>query len=152
GPNMATMLAFVFSDAAVSPDDLVLFAGRAADQTFHCITVEGHTSTNDTLLLLANGQAQARAGKSGFLEGEALARFGAAVTSVGAGLARAIVEDAEGASHLIIIEVEGLRDDAEARRVARAVADSPLVKTAIYGADPNWGRIVSAAGYAGVEF
>lgn len=150
GPNMATMLAFVFSDAPVSSADLAPLLARAAEQTFNCVTVEGHTSTNDTLLLLANGQA-AREGHPR-LTGEALGRFGAAVTDVCAGLARAIAEDAEGATKLITIEVEGLRDDAEARRVAKTVAESALVKTAVYGADPNWGRIVSAAGYAGVEF
>ena len=86
------------------------------------------------------------------LVGAGLERFGAAVSDSCSELARAIAADAEGATHLVTIEVEGLRDDAEARRVAKAVADSPLVKTAIYGADPNWGRIVSAAGYAGVAF
>jgi glutamate N-acetyltransferase/amino-acid N-acetyltransferase len=145
GPNMATMLAFVLTDAAVTPDDLTRLARRAAEQTFNAISVEGHTSTNDTLLLFANGQGPP-------LTGEALARFEAAATDVCADLAWAIVADAEGASHLITIEVEGLRDDDEARRVARAVADSALVKTAIFGADPNWGRIISAAGYAGVPF
>src|SRR5207302_1915084 len=84
--------------------------------------------------------------------GDGLARFEAAARDVCAELARAIAADAEGATHLITVEVEGLRDDAEAKRVAKAVADSPLVKTAIFGADPNWGRVVSAAGYAGVEF
>jgi glutamate N-acetyltransferase/amino-acid N-acetyltransferase len=150
GPNMATMLAFVCSDAAVSAEDLAALARRAADQTFNCISVEGHTSTNDTLLLLANGAS--RTDRSGSLRGEALARFGAAVTDVCGELARAIAADAEGATHLITIEVEGLRNDREAFRVAKTVADSALVKTAIHGADPNWGRIVSAAGYAGVEF
>ena len=147
GPNLATMLAFVFSDAAVAAADLHALAGRAAEGTFNCVSVEGHTSTNDTLLLLANGRAGGRP-----LRGEGLTRFGAAVTGVCAELARSIAADAEGASHLVTIEVEGLRDDAEAKRVAKAVADSPLVKTAVFGADPNWGRIVSAAGYAGVEF
>jgi glutamate N-acetyltransferase/amino-acid N-acetyltransferase len=147
GPNLATMLAFVFSDAAVAPADLAVLAPRVAAQTFNCVSVEGHTSTNDTLLLLANGQAGGAA-----LRGEGLAHFGAAVTAVCGELARAIAADAEGATHLVTIEVEGLRDDAEAYRVARAVADSPLVKTALFGADPNWGRFVSAAGYAGVEF
>jgi glutamate N-acetyltransferase/amino-acid N-acetyltransferase len=151
GPDLATMLAFVFSDAAVAPADLAALAARAAGQTFHCVSVEGHTSTNDTLLLFANGRAQA-GGPPPPLQGEALARFGAAVTGVCAELARSIAADAEGATHLVTIEVEGLRDDAEAQRVAKAVADSALVKTAIYGADPNWGRIVSAAGYAGVDF
>jgi glutamate N-acetyltransferase/amino-acid N-acetyltransferase len=151
GPNLATMLAFVFSDAAVAPADLAVLAARAAEQSFNCVSVEGHTSTNDTLLLLANGQAHA-GGSPAPLEGEALHRFGGAVTSVCADLARAIAADAEGASHLITIDVEGLRDDTEARRVAKTVADSALVKTAVYGCDPNWGRIVSAAGYAGVAF
>ncbi len=145
GPNMATMLAFVLTDAAVAPADLASLARRAADASFNSISVEGHTSTNDTLLLFANGAGVP-------LRDEGLARFGAAATAVCADLARAIAADAEGAAHLITIEVEGLRDDAEAKRVARAVADSPLVKTAVFGADPNWGRIVSAAGYAGVAF
>ena len=149
GPNMATMLAFVFSDAAVSAADLATLARRAAEQTFNCISVEGHTSTNDTLLLLANGAAQPG---QPTMQGDALARFGSAVTDVCGELARAIAADAEGATHLVTIDVEGLRDDREAYRVAKTIADSALVKTAIHGADPNWGRIVSAAGYAGVEF
>jgi glutamate N-acetyltransferase/amino-acid N-acetyltransferase len=145
GPNMATLLAFVFTDAAVSPTDLTALARRAADQTFNCVSVEGHTSTNDTLLLFANGDGER-------LHGDPLARYGQAVTAVCADLARAMAADAEGAAHLVTLDVEGLRDDDEARRVAKAVAESALVKTAIFGADPNWGRIVSAAGYAGVEF
>jgi glutamate N-acetyltransferase/amino-acid N-acetyltransferase len=149
GPNMATMLAFVFSDAAVRPDDLLTLTRRCADQTFNCVRVEGHTSTNDTLLVLANGQAAPR---SAPLSGDGLAKYAAALTAVCADLAQAIAADAEGANHLLTIDVEGTRDDEEARKVAKAVADSPLVKTAIAGADPNWGRIVSAAGYAGVPF
>ncbi len=145
GPNMATMLAFVLTDAAVAPADLHALARRAADASFNSVSVEGHTSTNDTLLLFANGSGTP-------LRGEGLARFEAAATAVCADLARAIAADAEGAAHFVTIEVEGLRDDAEAKRVAKAVADSALVKTAIFGADPNWGRIVSAAGYAGVNF
>jgi glutamate N-acetyltransferase/amino-acid N-acetyltransferase len=149
GPNMATMLAFVLTDAAVAPADLAALAKRASAQTFNCVSVEGHTSTNDTLLFLANGRA--RSG-SATLSGAALARFHAAATEVCADLAKAIAADAEGATHLITITVEGLRTDDEARRVAKAVAESALVKTAVFGADPNWGRIVSAAGYCGVEF
>lgn len=145
GPNMATMLAFVFSDAAVSAEALHGVARRAAVQSFNCVRVEGHTSTNDTLLLFANGQGRQ-------LEGPALSQFNTAATEVCAELARAIAADAEGASHLITLDVEGLRDDHEAFLVARTVADSALVKTAVAGADPNWGRIVSAAGYAGVMF
>jgi glutamate N-acetyltransferase / amino-acid N-acetyltransferase len=145
GPNMATMLAFVLTDAAVAPDDLHAIAARAADATFNCISVEGHTSTNDSLLLFANGQGAE-------LTGGELARFETAVTEVCGELARALVADAEGASHLVKIDVDGLRTDAEARQVAAAVANSALVKTALFGGDPNWGRIVSAAGYAGVDF
>ncbi len=145
GPNMATMLAFVLTDAPVPPADLHALARRGADASFNSISVEGHTSTNDTLLLLANGSGLP-------LTAEALTRLGSATTAVCADLAKAIAADAEGASHLVTLDVEGCRDDAEARRVARAVAESALVKTAIYGADPNWGRIVSAAGYCGVEF
>jgi glutamate N-acetyltransferase/amino-acid N-acetyltransferase len=147
GPNMATMLAFVFTDAAVTPADLAMVVTRSAAQTFNCVSVEGHTSTNDTLLLLANG----RAGGS-TLHGDELNRFSSAVTGVCGDLARAIAADSEGASHLVTIEVEGMRDDSEAYRVAKTIAESALVKTAIFGADPNWGRFVSAAGYAGVEF
>ena len=145
GPNMATLLALVLSDAAVTATDLAAIAGRAADQSFNCISVEGHTSTNDTLLLLANGRGAA-------LTGDNLARFETAVTEICGELARDIAADAEGASHLVQVEVTGTRDDAEARRIAKAVSESALVKTALFGADPNWGRIVSAAGYAGVMF
>jgi glutamate N-acetyltransferase/amino-acid N-acetyltransferase len=145
GPNLATMLAFVLTDAAVAPQVLAVLAQRAADQSFNCISVEGHTSTNDTLLLFANGTRPT-------LEGESLASLENAAIAVCADLARDIAADAEGASHLVTLSVEGLRDDAEARRVAKTVAESALVKTAIFGADPNWGRIVSAAGYSGVVF
>jgi glutamate N-acetyltransferase / amino-acid N-acetyltransferase len=145
GPNLATMLAFVLTDAAVAPADLAASARRATDHSFHCISVEGHTSTNDTVLFFANGTGTP-------LQGEDLARFDQGAAAVCAELARAIAADAEGATHIITLSVEGLRNDAEARRVAKAVADSPLVKTAVFGADPNWGRIVSAAGYAGVPF
>jgi glutamate N-acetyltransferase/amino-acid N-acetyltransferase len=145
GPNMATMLAFVLTDATVRTEDLAQLAPYAADETFNCISVEGHTSTNDTLLLFANGQGKPLADNE-------LKRFSQATVGVCAELARAIAADAEGATHLVRIDVTGTRDNAEARRVAKAVADSALVKTALFGADPNWGRIVSAAGYAGVAF
>jgi glutamate N-acetyltransferase/amino-acid N-acetyltransferase len=149
GPDLATLLAFVFTDAAVAPADLAPLAARAAADSFNCVTVEGHTSTNDTLLLFANGRAAPGADP---LRGEDLARYAAAATDVCRELAREIAADAEGATRLVVVDVEGLRDDAEARRVAKAVAESALVKTAVFGADPNWGRVVSAAGYAGVAF
>jgi glutamate N-acetyltransferase/amino-acid N-acetyltransferase len=145
GPNMATMLAFVLTDAAVAPDELAVLVRRAADRSFNCVTVEGHTSTNDSLLLFANGGGPK-------LQGGDLARYGEAVTSVCTDLAKEMAADAEGASHFVTLDVEGLRDDAEARLIAKSIADDALVKTAIFGADPNWGRIVSAAGHSGVDF
>ncbi len=145
GPNMATMLGFVLADAAVSPADLQLLLRRTGERSFNRISVEGHTSTNDTVLAFANGEGS-------HLAGPALSEFEAAVEAVCVDLAKAIARDAEGAKHLVTIDVEGTRDDAEAVRVAKTIADSALVKTAIYGADPNWGRFVSAAGYSGVAF
>jgi glutamate N-acetyltransferase/amino-acid N-acetyltransferase len=145
GPNLATMLAFVLTDATVPAEDLAALPAEAAARSFNCVSVEGHTSTNDTLIVLANGDGPE-------LRGPDREAFRTAAFSVCAELARAIAADAEGASHLVTIEVEGTRTDDEARAVAKAVADSALVKTAIFGADPNWGRIVSAAGYAGVAF
>ena len=145
GPNMATLLAFVLTDAAVSEKDLADLAPKAARHSFNAISVEGHTSTNDTLLFLANGPGKPIAGAD-------LDAFRKAATDVCAELAKAIAADAEGATHLITIEVVGTRTEDDAFRIAKTIADSPLVKTAFFGADPNWGRIVSAAGYAGVAF
>jgi glutamate N-acetyltransferase/amino-acid N-acetyltransferase len=145
GPNLATMLAFVLTDAAVAADDLATITRRVAARTFNCISVEGHTSTNDTVLFFANGSGPK-------LRGQPLAQLETAAEAVFADLARDIAADAEGATHLIRITVEGLPTNAQAWQVAKRVADSTLVKTAIFGGDPNWGRIVSAAGYAGVDF
>ncbi|VTU02810.1 arginine biosynthesis bifunctional protein : Arginine biosynthesis bifunctional protein ArgJ OS=Planctomyces limnophilus (strain ATCC 43296 / DSM 3776 / IFAM 1008 / 290) GN=argJ PE=3 SV=1: ArgJ [Gemmataceae bacterium] len=145
GPNMATMLGFVLTDAAVGEADLHHALKAACDRSFNCISVEGHTSTNDTVFILANGTGPTLAGPD-------LAAFQDAVTSVCVELARKIAIDAEGAEHLITIEVDGCRTDADARQIAKAIAESALVKTAVFGADPNWGRVVSAAGYAGVPF
>jgi glutamate N-acetyltransferase/amino-acid N-acetyltransferase len=145
GPNMATLLAFVLTDAPIEMDDLTRLIRLCSDGSFGCLSVEGHTSTNDSLLFFANGQGSP-------LRGGDLEQFQSATREVCIDLAREMADDAEGATHRITIQVEGLRDDAEAWRVAKAVADSALVKTAIFGADPNWGRIVSAAGYAGVAF
>lgn len=145
GPNMATMLAFIMTDAKADSALLDRSLRAAVDKSFHCVSVEGHTSTNDTVLLLANGASGASVAGSEDL-------FAEAVAEVCMDLAEAIADDAEGASHKVTIDVTGTRDDAEARRIAKTVAESALVKTAIYGNDPNWGRICSAAGYAGVEF
>jgi glutamate N-acetyltransferase/amino-acid N-acetyltransferase len=147
GPNMATMLALILTDAAIDPAELQTMLREVADQTFNCISVDGHVSTNDTVLLLANGAAGGQR-----LTGKSLIEFQAALQATCAELARMIPADGEGATHLIEIEVTGCKTRDAARTIARAVADSPLVKTAIHGADPNWGRIVSAAGYAGIAF
>ena len=145
GPNMATLLAFVLTDAPVGLDDLTRLVRWGADGSFNCLSVEGHTSTNDTLLFFANGQGTP-------LRGGDLDHFQHAAREVCIDLARDMADDAEGATHRITIQVDGLRSDAEARQIAKSIADSALVKAAIFGADPNWGRIVSAAGYAGVAF
>ena len=147
GPNMATMLAVVMTDAALAPDVARSVLKAAVDESFNCISVEGHTSTSDSVLLLANGMA---GGKP--LEGDDLAAFGLALEEVCVELARAIPADGEGATHLISIEVDGCATRNDARQIAKTIANGPLVKTAVAGADPNWGRIVSAAGYAGVPF
>jgi glutamate N-acetyltransferase/amino-acid N-acetyltransferase len=147
GPNLATMLAVVMTDAALTLADAQALLRDAADESFNCISVEGHTSTNDTVLLLANGAAGVPT-----LSGDGLAKFRATLVEVCEDLAQSIPADGEGASHLITVEVHGCRNKAEAVQIARTIADSPLVKTAVAGNDPNWGRIVSAAGYAGVPF
>jgi glutamate N-acetyltransferase/amino-acid N-acetyltransferase len=147
GPNMATMLAVILTDAPLTPAAAQAALSAAVDETFNCISVEGHMSTSDTALLLANGQAGGEP-----LSGDDLAAFQQALDEVCGELARAMPADGEGATHLIAIEVGGCADRQSARQIARTVANSALVKTAIAGADPNWGRIVSAAGYAGVPF
>jgi glutamate N-acetyltransferase / amino-acid N-acetyltransferase len=147
GPRMATMLGVVLTDAPLRPDDAQRLLREAADETFNCVSVDGHTSTNDTVLLLANG-----AGGGKPLAGAGLAAFAAALHAACESLAREIADDGEGATHVLRIEVRGAAGRDAAREIARSIANSPLVKTAICGADPNWGRIVSAAGYAGVPF
>jgi glutamate N-acetyltransferase/amino-acid N-acetyltransferase len=146
GPNLATMLGFVMTDAAVSDRALHSILKSASEESFNCVSVEGHTSTNDTVFLLANGTG------TKLSVGPELDAFGEAVTAVCADLAKQIAADAEGANHLVTIHVKGCRSHADAKTIAKTVAESALVKTAVFGADPNWGRVVSAAGYAGVPF
>ncbi|MEN6458393.1 MAG: bifunctional glutamate N-acetyltransferase/amino-acid acetyltransferase ArgJ [Thermoguttaceae bacterium] len=147
GPNMATMLGLILTDAPLDPKVAQTALSASTRESFNCMSVDGHVSTNDTVLLLANGAAGGQP-----LAGDGLATFQTALTEVCIELAKAIAGDGEGATHLITIEVGGCTSRETAEQIARTVANSPLVKTALHGADPNWGRIVSAAGYAGVPF
>jgi len=150
-PDMATMLSFVFTDARIPADILQELLRRAADKTFNCITVDSDTSTSDTLLLAATGQAGNGADLSG-ADDPALADFSRALEDVCRSLAQQVVRDGEGAGKFVTITVSGARTDADAKLAAKAIANSPLVKTAIAGEDPNWGRIVMAAGKSGADF
>src|SRR5438034_643354 len=144
--DMATLLAVLTTDAAAEPAQLAPLLRRVADRTFNAISVDGDTSTNDTVLLLANGTAGVDPARDGAL----WKLFEEAVQQVARHLALAIVSDGEGASKLLEIHVVGAASETAAREVGRAVARSALVKTALYGADPNWGRVLAAAGAAGV--
>ena len=145
-PNMATMLAFLFTDAAIEPTDLRKMLRAAVENSFNRISVDGDTSTNDTVLLLANGASGVR------LAGRDRRRFQEALNRLAQELAVGIVGDGEGSKKVLTIEIEGASTNAQAVRLARAIANSPLVKTALAGADPNWGRVLSSAGAAGVPF
>ena len=146
-PDMATMLAFVATDAAVDPAPLREILHEAVADSFNAITVDGDTSTNDACLLLATG----RSGASVPATGGDRARFATAVGEVCVDLAQAIVRDGEGATKFITVRVEGGRDAAECRQVAYTIAHSPLVKTAFFASDPNWGRILAAVGRSGLD-
>jgi len=172
GPNMATMLAIVVTDFPLTPAAAQRAVKQAADASFNRISVEGHTSTNDALLLLSSAAAQpatrdAMAAQQATRESAAaqpasrdsaaadltgMVAFQETLNRVCLECAKLIPSDGEGATHLIDIQVRGAADDHQADRLARAIANSALVKTAMHGNDPNWGRIVSAAGYAGVPF
>ena len=144
-PNMATMLAVVTTDAAVPSGPLQELLSQAIQRTFNCITVDGDMSTSDTVILMANGDG-AELGERD------CARLYEGLEYACRQMAQAIARDAEGSSKLITIAVRGAATEAEARQVGIAVANSSLVKTAAFGNDPNWGRILCAMGYAGVEF
>jgi glutamate N-acetyltransferase/amino-acid N-acetyltransferase len=148
-PNMATTLAFVVTDAAISPSLLKKTLQDITSRTFNSISVDGDTSTNDTLLVLANGEAGAPSIRTGTRAHRA---FAAALEHVCRSLALQIVADGEGAQRVIEIEVRHAKTEAAAKRIAETIATSPLVKTAFAGGDPNWGRIFSAAGRSGVKF
>jgi glutamate N-acetyltransferase/amino-acid N-acetyltransferase len=148
-PNMATMLAFVITDAAIAPMLLQKTLRDVTSRTFNAISIDGDTSTNDTLLILANGAAGTPSIKAGTAAHRA---FADALEEVCRSLALQIVADGEGAQRVIEIEVRGAKSEMAARRIAETIATSPLVKTAFAGGDPNWGRIFAAAGRSGVAF
>ncbi len=145
-PNMATMLCFLATDAGLEPEQLSARLQEAVGQSFNCVTVDGDMSTNDTVLLLANGAAGSLSpGEPGMDE------FQEGLNALCLSLARQIARDGEGATKLISIRVTGADSPSQARTVGLSVANSNLVKTAVFGRDPNWGRIVCAIGYAGVD-
>jgi glutamate N-acetyltransferase/amino-acid N-acetyltransferase len=144
-PNMATMLAVLMTDAPLDPQRAAVALRHAVDRSFNCISVDGHMSTSDTVLLLSANTRGIRPLAPGDH-----AQLQEMLDEAAAELAQAIIRDAEGASHFVTLDVRGLRTREEAFRIAKAIAESALVKTGIAGGDPNWGRIISAAGYAGV--
>ena len=145
-PNLATMLGFLTTDAAVEPALLDRALRAAARDTFNAITVDGEPSTNDTVFMLANGA------RTVAIDEAAYPAFAAGLYELCAGLAREIVRGGEGATKLVTVRVTGAATEEDARRAARLIANSPLVKTALNGGDPNWGRLVAVAGRAGVAF
>lgn len=145
-PNMATTLAFVMTDAEIAPAKLQPILKRAVDASFHRISVDGDTSTNDCVLVMANGASGVSVAP------RELKAFEESLTVVLQSLAKQIARDGEGARKLVTIDIQGTKNNADAARIARSIANSPLVKTAIAGADPNWGRIICAAGYSGIQF
>jgi glutamate N-acetyltransferase/amino-acid N-acetyltransferase len=142
-PGMATTLAYVMTDAVIAPAALRAHLKAAVERSYNCLSVDGDMSTNDTLLVLASGASGVKPRKEAIED---------ALDEVCQSLARQIARDGEGAKKFVEIEVTGARDQASAIRIARAIANSPLVKTAIAGSDPNWGRILCAAGYSGASF
>lgn len=143
-PNMATMLVYLFTDIVATPRELQSCLKTAVDQSFNNISIDGDTSTNDTTLLLASG-------KSGVQLKSARKHFEEALTNVCRSLAKQIVSDGEGVKHVVRLIIEQARSTDDARKIARAIANSPLVKTAWAGCDPNWGRMLAAIGYSGVK-
>ena len=147
-PNMATMLSFLATDAAVEPGFLQRALSQVADETYNMLTVDGDSSTNDTVLVMANGAAHNHQITEGTLAAEA---FLEGLRKVCTYLTRELARDGEGASHLIVVEVNGAANTDDARLAARTVASSNLVKSAVYGTDPNWGRLMMALGRSGAS-
>jgi glutamate N-acetyltransferase/amino-acid N-acetyltransferase len=149
-PDMATLLAFVVTDAAIEPQALRASLDPAVDETFNAITIDGDTSTSDTLLVFATGRSVSR-GAPRIADGNdlRLAGFRLALAEVMHDLALQVVKDGEGLTKFVTVKVTGAKTKKAARAIAKSIANSPLVKTAIAGEDPNWGRIVAAVGKAG---
>jgi glutamate N-acetyltransferase / amino-acid N-acetyltransferase len=148
-PNMATMLGYIATDAAIAQQLLQAMVSEAANRSFNCITVDGDTSTNDALMLIATGKAALAEVKSADCKsGKALQT---AISEVAIYLAQSIVRDGEGATKFITIQIEGGKNEAECKQIGYAIAHSPLVKTAFFASDPNLGRILAAIGYAGID-
>ena len=147
-PNMATMLGYIATDAAIAQPLLQAMVSEAANRSFNCITVDGDTSTNDALMLIATGKAALPEVKA--VDSHAARALQAAISEVATYLAQAIVRDGEGATKFITVQVEGGKSEAECKQIGYAIAHSPLVKTAFFASDPNLGRILAAIGYAGV--
>lgn len=147
-PNMATMLGYVATDAAISQSALESMIHYAVNRSFNCITVDGDTSTNDSLIMMATGQAS---NAEITAESADFVAMRDALTDIATLLAQAIVRDGEGATKFMTVKVEGGKDEAECRKVAYAIAHSPLIKTAFFASDPNLGRILAAIGYAGIQ-
>lgn len=148
-PRMATVFGFFMTDAAIEPALLQTIFRRVMDHSLNRVTVDGDTSTNDTACILASGGSKINRIEA---DGPAACQFEAGLTALAQRLARKLARDGEGANHLITVRVKGTQEEAEAETIALAIANSPLVKTAIFGRDPNWGRIAMAAGRAGVPF
>lgn len=149
GPPHATMLVYLFTDLAASPAELRSLLAPAVDKSFNAISVDGDTSTNDTVLLLASGASEITYGTA---DENLKENFKKELQRVCNELAHAIIDDGEGVTHVVTLDITGARSEDEARTIARSIAHSPLCKTAWSSADPNWGRIVAAAGYSGVQF
>ena len=147
-PQMATLLGIITTDAPLAPAQAQRLLAAAVDRSFNALTVDGDTSTNDTILLLANGAGGGRIAPGSRAE----TRIARALDEVTWTLAQAVAADGEGATKLLLVRVSGARDEADARRIARTVASSMLVKAAVHGGDPNWGRVLAAAGRSGVAF
>ena len=148
-PNMATMLGYIATDAAIAQPLLQQMVSAACNRSFNCITVDGDTSTTDALMLIATGKAALPEITS--VDSSAYAKLLAAVSELATYLAQAIVRDGEGATKFITIQMNGGKDEAECKKIGYAIAHSPLVKTAFFASDPNLGRILAAIGYAGVD-